>query len=137
MTDAVISFFQYDHCIDLILVDAFSGTSVVEFHTDPLLTSATLTGTVSMFNVISAQSFPVTVNMIWTGYGDLIHEAGGGNFGNGPAHFEGTTRLARASGMVLENSTNLTPFPSVDDPLCPGCNRIGRSVVGFNTLVGR
>jgi galactose oxidase-like protein/Kelch motif protein len=122
--------FQFDECSFFVrFADTVSFTT--QFRTDPLLKTATLKGSASMFDLASAEAFSVTLDLTWTGYGDLIRDAGGhGSPGFGASYGQSTVRFANATGTISDGVTNFTPNPSSDDPITPDANSIKRVRTG-------
>jgi hypothetical protein len=115
---AIIIVAQFDNCTQTLLLAA-DGSAVLgpgELQIDNKLTTATLTATVEVFDVVSGASFPVDVNVSWTGVGGTTstrthtRQTLPGFKVN--ERFESTFREAIASGTVSDGTTNFTPQPA-------------------------
>ena len=79
------------------------------------LSSASLSTTIGLFDFISGNNLNVTVNLNWTGTGDVQHGTSATHYNaNGTtiisvAH--GAFRSGQASGTVSDGMTNYTPLP--------------------------
>jgi len=111
--------FQSDVCTQTQLLAAY-GFAVLapsEFQIDQQFTAATLTATIEVFDFVSGTSFPVDVDVSWTGFGDTFtvkdrfHQRAPGFKAN--FRFDGTFRDATAAGTVTDGTTNFTPEPAV------------------------
>jgi hypothetical protein len=115
---ATIAFSQFDDCTQTLLVAAegFAVLAPGEFQIDDKLTAATLTATIEVFDAVSGASFPVDVNLSWTGVGDPVitkdrfHQTFPGF--KVLKRFDATARPASASGTVSDGTTNFTPEPA-------------------------
>jgi hypothetical protein len=110
---------QFDFCTQtqLLAADGFAVLAPGEFQIAADLTSATLTATIEVFDFVSGTSFPVDVNVSWSGSGDTFREKQHFHF-TAPgfkANFrmDGTFREATAAGTVTDGTTNFTPEPAV------------------------
>lgn len=111
---------QSDVCTQTQLVDAF-GFAVLapdEFQIDEHLTAAALTATVEVSDFVSGTSFPVHVDVRWTGFGDTFSRDERFRRDEAPGvwvnfHLDGTFRQATASGTVSDGTNNLTPEPAL------------------------
>lgn len=97
---------QYDYCNEELLVaaDGFTGLDADDFQIDRQLNSATLHTTITVYDWVSDTTYPVDVDVNWTGTGDPYRESGGSRY-NTPgfkynSHFQGTFRSAEVSGSV-------------------------------------
>jgi hypothetical protein len=116
---AFIFISQFDVCTQtqLLAADGFAVLAPDAFQIDRQLTAATLTATIEVFDFVSGTSFPVEVNVSWTGFGDTFsvkdrfHLKAPGFKVN--SRFDGTFRDATASGTVTDGTTNFTPEPAV------------------------
>lgn len=110
---------QFDVCTQtqLLAADGFAELAPGEFQIDAELTAATLTATIEVFDFVSGTSFPVDVDVSWTGFGDTFtvkdrfHQRAPGFKAN--FRFDGTFRDATAAGTVTDGTTNFTPEPAV------------------------
>ena len=108
---------QFDFCTETGLISAFGTTtlSAGEFQIDKKITSATLNTTIEVEDFLSGTSFPVDVNVSWTGTGDPFREKDHSQIKTPTfklnSHFDGTFRDAEASGTVSDGTTNFTPEP--------------------------
>jgi hypothetical protein len=116
---AVIFISQFDTCTGTQL-GAAEGTALLApgaFQIDKELTAATLSATIEVFDSVSDTSFPVQVNVSWTGVGDTTREKQRSHL-TAPGfksiiRVDGTSREATASGTVTDGTTNFTPGPAV------------------------
>ena len=119
-SEAFVSIFRFDpnapcdpDCPPPLL-DAFGFATLDDsaFDTSGNLESASLAATVEVFDFVSGNSFPVTIDLDWDGTGDL---------GRGNSHstfktpgcqfnsrFQGSFRSAVATGSVSAGTTNFT-----------------------------
>ena len=110
---------QFDVCTgtELLAADGFAVLAPGEFQIDQQLTAATLTATIEVFDFVSGTSFPVDVNVSWTGFGDTFSQKQRSHFTapgfKANSRFDGTFRQATASGTVTDGTTNFTPEPAV------------------------
>lgn len=109
---------RIDQCTGTQLIEAegFAELTPEEFQADRLH-AATLGTTIELFDFLSATSFPVEVNIAWTGTGASVTERNHSHF-SAPgfkvnARFSGTVREATATGPVTDGTTNFTPEPAV------------------------
>ncbi len=110
---------QFDVCTgtQLLAADGFAVLAPGEFQIEEQLTAATLTATIEVFDFVSGTSFPVDVNVSWTGFGDTFtikerfHQRSPGFRAN--FRMDGTFREATAAGTVTDGTTNYTPEPAV------------------------
>jgi hypothetical protein len=115
---ATIVVSQIDDCTGTLLL-AGDGLAVLapgEFQIDDKLTAASLTATIEIFDFVSGTFLPVNVSVRWTGIGetfsskDRLHQTFPGF--KVLKRFDGTGRLAAASGTVSDGTTNFTPEPA-------------------------
>jgi hypothetical protein len=115
---AILIVAQFGNCTQTLLLAA-DGSAVLgpgELQIDNKLTTANLTATVEVFDVVSGASFPVDVNVSWTGVGGTTstrthtRQTLPGFKVN--ERFERTFREAIASGTVSDGTTNFTPQPA-------------------------
>jgi hypothetical protein len=96
------------------LLEAFGAAQLEDsdFSASSKLESASLTATVEVFDFVSGNSFPVSINLDWDGIGDLAR-------GNSHSHskspgcqfnsrFQGSFRSAEATGNISEGGTEFT-----------------------------
>ena len=127
-----VSIDRIDECLEIPIISAVSEAATdVRFETDPQLQTATLTGVVTMGDSGTGEFFTVSVDMVWTGSGELMHDAGGSG-GGGSSHFQLDERLADASGTIASDTTNFTPLPS--SSFCSDCSSIVRLDTGGTFL---
>jgi hypothetical protein len=73
--------------------------------------------TVEVFDFVSGASFPVNVNVSWTGAGETfsVKQRSQETFPGFKVlkRFDGTGRAAAASGTVSDGTTNFTPEPAL------------------------
>jgi len=124
--------YQTDVCTQTQLRAAYGFAMLApdEFQIDQQLTTATLTATIEVSDVVSGTSIPLNVSVSWRGSGNSFsedtrfHVKVPGlkvNF-----HLDGTFREATASGTVSDGTTNFTPEPA----LLTGNTRLGSIKVG-------
>ena len=116
---AIVNLFQFNHCTVEVLLDAFGFVNLApdEFVIDKKLNQATLTTTIVVDEFVSGTTFPVDVNVAWTGVGETstvkdhfqVKEPGF----KLNARFMGTFRQAQASGTVTALGINFAPGPAV------------------------
>jgi hypothetical protein len=116
---ALVNLIQFNHCEGEFLLDAlgFGTQAPDEFIIDKKLNQATLTTTIVVFEFVTGTTFPVDVNVAWTGVGETstvkdhfqIKEPGF----KLNSHFMGTFRQAQASGTVTGMGINFTPAPAI------------------------
>ncbi len=108
---------QFNPCTSTLLLGAFGFTSNPNFQVGKKLVSASLNTTISVTDIVSGNTFPVSVNLTWTSTSAIAHEDQTFHFHtkgfteNG--HFNADFRDANASGTVSDGTTNFTPSPSV------------------------
>jgi hypothetical protein len=120
---ALIIVSQADLCTQTELIAA-DGTAVLapgQFQIDSLLTAASLTATIEVFDFVSGASFPVEVNVSWTG-GSGLTSARTHTRETFPGfklnlREDRTFRHATATGTVSDGTTNFTPEPATDAEL--------------------
>ena len=109
---------QFDQCQGLLLKAGLGGSHTVSFTLARDLSSATLSATVPVDELVSGTHFNVSVSITWTGSGDAVHQVSNtlvrvpGFTVHG--HFNGTSRAAQAWGSVSDGVTNYAVGPSVD-----------------------
>lgn len=105
--------YQYDYCQNVALRNFYG---VAELAGDALtisggLRSARVTTVLTLDDYLSGGSVQATLDLIWTGTGDLS-QGGGSNRFNGPEYsisgrYTGSSRLAELAGTVVVGSTNI------------------------------
>jgi hypothetical protein len=126
-----IYLFQTDVCTQTQLRSAYGFATLApdEFQIDQQFTTATLTATIEVSDVVSGTSIPLHVSVRWHGSGDTFsqdtrfHETT-------PElkvhfHMDGTFRQATASGTVSDGTTNLTPEPALTENTRLGSIKVG------------
>ena len=120
-----------DFCRGEELVNAFGSLAELEdnaFQTKGKLDSASLTGTIPVFNEVSGTSFDVFVDLDWSATGPLTFENDHTHLQHpcftANSRFIGKSRSAQASGGVSNGTVNYTPNPSE-------FANIGDSKIGF------
>lgn len=109
---------QFDFCTETSLLSAFGSISLDNgaFEIDRSLTSATLNATIPVFDFISGTEFNVSVDLVWTGIGELSRGTFHSHFKSPGCiineRFNGSFRSGEASGTVSDGVTNFTPNPS-------------------------
>jgi len=118
-SEASIQIEKFNTCAGMSLLFGFGSTTLSEddFQVAVRLTSATLNTTISFFDDVSGTSFPVSVNLTWTGTGDLARQVSHFHLRFGSviinSRFNGTGRNAEVAGSVSDGITNFTPNPGV------------------------
>jgi hypothetical protein len=115
-----IDIFQLDTCAFQTLVSASGNTTTsaeIEVKGGTSLSSATLSATIPVFDSVSQSSFDVSLDLLWTGTGELFYGNTHG-FNRFPTsmnafHSVGSQRDAQVSGTVSASGTNFTPTPSI------------------------
>ena len=108
---------QFNVCTSVLLLGAFGFTSNANFQVGKKLVSASLNTTISVTDIVSGNTFPVSVNLTWTSTSAITQEDQTFHFHtkgftqNG--HFNADFRDANALGTVSDGTTNFTPSPSV------------------------
>ncbi len=117
-SEADIVIIQEDICTITPLLEAAGFTFNPTFKSDNDLLSASLSATISVFDVVSQSTFNVSVNLTWTSTGAITRENSSFHFHtkvlteNG--HANADFRDSVASGTVSDAMTaNFTPSPSV------------------------
>jgi ketosteroid isomerase-like protein len=115
MPAAAISIFR--QTTDGIQIVAASGvTNTFEFVVDTALTSAQFSGEVELSDVANGTLLPVTVDLTWSGTGDLVQEHAFEQFREEGfiviSNFHGAHRAADAAGTLLGGGINFTPIPA-------------------------
>jgi hypothetical protein len=106
------------------LVDAIGHADDVSFSIDKQLNAALLNATVTVTDYAQAgpTTYPLTVNLTWTGYGTTAESTSGAThqrFGNWiiNGHFQGDFRSATVSGSISDGSTDYGAVPVVSASL--------------------
>jgi hypothetical protein len=115
---ATIAVSQFDDCTQTLLVlgEGFAVLAPGQFQIDSQLTTASLTATIEIADAVSGASIPLDLSVHWTGVGDTFsskdrfHQTFPGI--KIVKRFDGTGRLAAASGTVSDGTTNFTPEPA-------------------------
>ena len=117
ISEADILIGQFDNCTGILLLDAFGSNFNANFQVGNKLLSAALNTTISVTDILTGNTFPVSVNLAWTSTSAITHEDQIIHFHTqgfiANAHFNADFRLANASGTVSAGTTNFTPSPSV------------------------
>lgn len=118
---ASVSIYKYDSCNDVELLNAGGLTESLpagDFQVSKQLDWATLTATVNVDDLVSGTSFPVDVDVSWTGTGSITRSRSHTNDIFPGCHiinrWQGSGRTAAASGTVSDGVTNFTPTTSQD-----------------------
>lgn len=117
---AYVFLVQYNQCTEELLSFAQGATELNAgaFQIDRQFNAATLNTTVVVTDEISGETYPVAVNVAFTGSGPTFRDKSRYQ-SSGPGYkytqrFDGTFRQATASGSVTTpDGTNLTPEPAV------------------------
>jgi hypothetical protein len=103
---------------ELLVFGGGVGFDVV-FEIGPLLSSAEVHGVVPVNDVVSGRTLDVTVDVVWTGVGELERGANHAHFVDDGVvvwtHDNGSFRHATAVGHVVEDTTELVPNGSSTD----------------------
>jgi hypothetical protein len=122
-TTTLIIVSQADLCTQTELIAA-SGRAVLapgQLQIDNQLTAASLTATIEVFDFVSGASFPLNINVNWTGVGETestksrVHQTFPGF--KVLKRLDRTFRHATASGTVSDGTTNFTPEPTTEAEL--------------------
>ena len=115
---AILNIIQFNFCTGETLLDAFGIATLApdDFVIDKQLNEATLNTTMVVDEFLTGTTFPVDINVSWTGVGPAttvkdrfkIREPGF----KLNSRFMGTFRLAEASGTVSGLGMNFTPEPA-------------------------
>ena len=116
---ASVNIYQYDSCTGTTLLQAVGlkdtlGTG--EFQVSKQLNWASLNSTIKATDIDTGNAFDVTVNVDWTGTGDIVRDHSNTNDTYPGCHiinrWKGSGRDANASGVVSDGVTDFTPDPS-------------------------
>jgi hypothetical protein len=114
---AGVNIFIYDYCTDAVLLQAYGEDDTVPasaFHVSNQLDVASLRTTMPMTNIDTGDAFSVQVNVSLSGTSDIHRDHSNTNdlYGGG-CHvlnrWNGSGRIARASGSVTDGTTEFTP----------------------------
>lgn len=110
---ATLYVYQYDYCQD-VTVRNFYGLS--ELTADALtvsggLKSARVATVLTLFDYVSGGQIQASLDLTWTGTGDLFQGGGSSHF-NGPQYgsfgrYRGSSRQAELAGTIVVGSTNI------------------------------
>lgn len=114
---AAVSISQQNDCTGTALLSDFGEKTTLqagELVISNQLDQATLTTTIQVADSVSGASFPVTVDLTWTGTSAIYRNHSFSNDLLGGRcrvvnHWKGTGRDAVASGSVSDGTTNFTP----------------------------
>ena len=117
---AAVSVFEYDRCLDTVLLDAVGASDAVPaaaFQVSNQLDRASLATTITLTNIDTGATFDATVDVAWIGTSDIVRNHDNTNdFYGGGCHvltrWKGSGRTAEASGRVSAGVTNFTPATS-------------------------
>lgn len=114
---AAVSISQQNICTGTALLSDFGEKTTLqagELVISNQLDQATLATTIAVADSVSGASFPMTVDLTWTGTSDIYRDHSFSNDLLGGRcrvinHWKGTGRDANASGSVSDGATNFTP----------------------------
>jgi hypothetical protein len=112
---------QFDQCVGFLIRAAVGSTNDVNFQIAKDLTSATLSGSFPLDDLVSGTTLQVTVNLTWTGNGNTVHQVFHGHLqlpgfvSNGL--FNGDMQDGQASGVISGADQNFAPGVSVSAQL--------------------
>jgi len=114
-----IQLFRYDICQNQTLIDAVGRKELTksELKYSGNLDSATLNTTVQLFNYMTNSTFDVSIDLTWTGTGEIhktrFHSTDSPSPGcHTNLLIQEAYRSASASGTVSDGTTNFTPEPA-------------------------
>jgi hypothetical protein len=118
---AFVGIEKFDVCNNIPLEEAFSEdfTGAIQFGSS--LSTATVTGSATMFDKVSNTTFTATINVAWQGFGpttymiDSLHFRTSGLILN--EHSTGTNRAAEAAGTLSDGTTNFAAAPTLNADL--------------------
>jgi hypothetical protein len=114
---AGIGISQFDQCSGLLTIAAAGSTDQVSLNIATDLSTATLTGTIPVDEVVSGTTLYLTVNMKWTATADIVHQVSNSHVRVpgfvAAAHFNGDLRDGLASGSVSGSGQEFTPGVSI------------------------
>ena len=109
---------QFDQCQGLLLKTGLGTSNNMSFQLARDMSSATLSATVPVDELVSGTTFNVSVSLNWTGTGDAVHQVSNSHERapgyTAKTHFNGTFRAGQASGSVSDGVTNYAVGPSID-----------------------
>lgn len=116
-----VSVSQFDQCAGVLTRAAVGSTSDVNFQIAKDLSSAALSGTVPLDDVVTGTTILVTVNLTWTGSGNTVHQVFHGHL-QLPGFvendlFNGDMQDGQASGVISGAGENFAPGASVSAQL--------------------
>ena len=115
---AFVSMETFNNCTGEFLSGAFSQdfTGTVQFGKG--LSTAAVAGTATMVDEMTSNTFSLSVNVTWQGFGptsrniSINHFRAPGFIFN--SHFNGTTRGAAAAGTISDGTTNFAASPTLN-----------------------
>lgn len=133
-SEVEVSVYKYDACTDTELINAAGvndSLGIGAFQVSKQLDQASLTATVSLEDLISGTSFPVTVDVDWVGTSDIRRQHSNTNELYPGCHilnrWKGSGREAVATGVVSADQTNLAPTASQ-------WGEVGNVISGFEVM---
>jgi hypothetical protein len=116
-----VSVSQFDQCAGGLTRAAVGSTSDVNFQIAKNLSSATLSGSFLLDDVVAGTTLQVTVNLTWTGNGNTVHQVSHGHL-HLPGFvendlFNGDMQDGQASGMISGAGENFAAGASVSAQL--------------------
>jgi hypothetical protein len=115
---AFVSMEEVDICNNFnLLKEAFNRDFTGTVQVGANLSTATVTGTATMIDFVSNTTFTATINVTWQGFGpttrtiDSSHYHAPGFIVN--SHFNGTSRVAEASGTLSDGTSNFAASPTL------------------------
>jgi hypothetical protein len=118
VSQVFVSIFGFNNCTGVAIRDVFDFETLPAeaFVVDKQLNSATLNTTVEACDFITGACFPVSINLTWTGTGEVVKEKSRFSVDVGKCKqrfdFKGSRRGAVATGSVTALGTNFAPQPS-------------------------
>jgi len=116
---ASVSVFVYDVCTDTVVRQAVGLDDALEagqFQVSQQLDHAVLDATIEVTDIDTGASYPMTVDVTWTGTSDITRNHSNTNDLFPGCHvinrWKGSGRDAVAAGVVSDGSSNLTPEAS-------------------------
>jgi len=130
-----VSIFEYDSCTDTTLLQAVGQAdtlSAAEFQVSNQFDWASLNTTITVTNLDTGETFPVSVSVAMVGTSAITRDHSNTNdFYGGGCHvlnrWKGSGRTADASGVVTDGVTDFTPVGSQG-------NEIGFVIDGFEVI---
>lgn len=119
---AAVSVFQVDLCNNAVLLSAFGEKDVLqpgELVVSKQLDFAALSTTIPVFDDVSATSYPLTIDLAWTGTSDVHRSHSSSNELLGGrcrivTHWKGTGRDADVTGTVSDGVSDFAPPGSLE-----------------------